>query len=674
MAESIADLSIQLRATADKLSSDINSGLRGAQQSTSVGAVALGTAIGVSVVAGLGAAMAGVKKVVGLAFEGLDRIDALDEAASKIGIAYNALQDLKFAAEMTGGSLEGMVSALAKMQANLASGSADEALLKLGLSAQNLRDLAPEKQFAEIAQKLSEIQNTGDKIDLTKSFFGKGGVEILNVINMGKEGIESMSAATEKLGGHLTDAQRSMATMAQENIEKLQTGWGFIKDQLAVAIAPVLIDMVNTVKELADESNAVGEIIRNWPIYFVETVATAAEAVQAVSQFARVWKDWNEAAKDNPFTLNPLTDYKNSMEDLDAALMKHVSLEKNAGDVVRERYEKQRLASQAARLEALNAAREKKELDKDVADGYVDTTKEMTRAYEAQMAANRAANGDFSQSFDAIWKVMPEKVQASLDQVVEQYTATTKGLKELTVEWVSMMISNFLAVSNLMNNVQYVNASDWWKKTNDMLQSLGSRKDEGVGADAQATLDSMKTSSPAAGQGDAGLSPKEVLLNKQSKIDSDKWFKEFKAGDLSPSQAAMARSAAAQEASQAREAARIDYNRTLSQNKSAERYNARNLRDIRGGMKIGSFDGSFTAPSMNGQAPSFFGGGGMKTPRMNTAAAGGTLGAVTINQSFSSGVTRAELAGSMDDLKDATLGAVLNAVSNGGGFRNALQA
>jgi hypothetical protein len=636
MAESIADLSIQLRATADKLSSDINSGLRGAQQSTSVGAIALGTAIGVSVVAGLGAAMAGVKKVVGLAFEGLDRIDALDEAASKIGIAYNALQDLKFAAEMTGGSFEGMVSALAKMQANLASGSADEALLRLGLSAQNLRDLAPEKQFAEIAQKLSEIQNTGDKIDLTKSFFGKGGVEILNVINMGKEGIEGMSAATEKLGGHLTDAQRSMATMAQENIEKLQTGWGFIKDQLAVAIAPVLIDMVNTVKELADESNAVGEIIRNWPIYFVETVATAAEAVQAVSQFARVWKDWNEAAKDNPFTLNPLTDYKNSMEDLDAALMKHVSLEKNAGDVVRERYEKQRLASQAARLEALNAAREKKELDKEVADGYVDTTKEMTRAYEAQMAANRAANGDFSQSFDAIWKVMPEKVQASLDEVVEQYTATTKGLKELTVEWVAMMISNFLAVSNLMNNVQYVNASDWWKKTNDMLQSLGSRKSkEQLAAEAQGTIDSMRTSN----------------------------------APLSPAEAAMAKSTASREASQAREAARVSANRAESAAKSAARQ-----AGIGGGMKIGSFDGSFTAPSMNGQAPSFFGGGGMKTPRMNTAAAGGTLGAVTINQSFSSGVTRAELAGSMDDLKDATLGAVLNAVSNGGGFRNALQA
>lgn len=634
MAESIADLSIQLRATADRLAGDINNGIRGAQQSTSVGAVALGTAIGMSVVAGLGAAMAGVKKVVGLAFEGLDRIDALDEAASKIGITYNALQDLKFAAEMTGGSFEGMVSALAKMQANLASGSADEDLLKLGLSAANLRDLAPEKQFAEIAQKLSEIQNTGDKIDLTKSFFGKGGVEILNVINGGKEGIEGMAAATEQLGGHLTDAQRSMATMAQEHIEKLQTGWGFIKDQIAVAIAPALVDMVNTVKELATEAGGVSNIVRDWPIYFVETVATAAEAVQAVGQFARVWKDWNDGAKDNPFTLNPLTDYKNSMEDLYAAQLKIIGLEKNAGDVVRERYEKQRLASQAARLEALNAAREKKELDEEVARGYVDTTKEMTRAYEAQMAANRAANGDFSQSFDSTWKVMPEKVQASLDDIVDKYTNTTKGLKELTVEWVAMMIQNFLAVSNLMNNVQYISAGDWWRKTNEMLQSLGSKKEIGA-ADGQATLDSMRS------------------IN----------------APLSPAQAAMAKSAASREASQAREAARVSANRAESAAKSAARQTG-----IGGGMKIGSFDGSFTTPGMNGQAPSFFGGGGMRSPRMNTAAAGGTLGPVTINQSFSSGVTRAELAGSMDELKDATLGAVLNAVSNGGGFRNALQA
>jgi hypothetical protein len=258
----------------------------------------------------------------------------------------------------------------------------------------------------------------------------------------------------------------------------------------------------------------------------------------------------------------------------------------------------------------------------------------MTRAYEAQMAANKVATNDFSQSFDAIWQGIPGRVKASLEEVVKEYTGTTDSLKTLTINWVEMMVTNFLAVGNLMSNIQYTSASDWWTKANQLLQSLGSKKEIGE-ADGQATLDSMRT----------------------NKVE------------LSPAEAAMAKSAASREASQAREAARVSANRADSAAKSAARQ-----AGIGGGMKIGSFDGSFTTPGMSGQAPSFFGGGAMRSPRMNTAAAGGTLGGVTINQSFSSGVTRAELAGSMDDLKDATLGAVLNAVSNGGGFRNALQA
>lgn len=632
--DSIADLNIAIRATADKLSSDINRGMKGAQQSSSIGAIALGTAIGVSVVAGLGAAMAGVKKVVGMAFEGLDRIDALDEAASKIGIAYNALQDLKFAAETTGGSFEGMVSSLAKMQGNLASGNADEALLKLGLSAQNLRDLAPEKQFAEIAQKLSEIQNTGDKIDLTKSIFGKGGVEILNVVNGGKEGMADIARTTEQFGGHLTDAQRSMATMAKGDIEKLEQKWGFIKDQIAVAIAPSLLDITETVIQLAKESGTVEDIIRNWPLYFVETAAFGAEFVQTFSQFVRVLSDVNDKISKTPFSLNPVTEYKNLIDALNGALMENVIIEKNAGDVIREKYEKQRVAARDLRLENLNANQEKIISDREVGDNFIKVGDDMSEAWDAQMKKNLQATYDFNLAVDKAWSAIPGRVKAAMEEVVKEYTTTTDTLEVLMVRWTEMMVTNFLAVGNLVSSNAYTHASEWYNKANAILQSLGSKKDQQA-ANAQGTIDSMRTSN----------------------------------APLSPAEAAMAKSTASREASQAREAARVSANRAESAAKSAARQ-----AGIGGGMKIGSFDGSFSAPAANGQAPSFFGGGGMKTPRMNTAAAGGTLGAVTINQSFSSGVTRAELAGSMDDLKDATLGAVLNAVSNGGGFRNALQA
>jgi len=632
--DSIADLNIAIRATADKLSSDINRGMKGAQQSSSIGAIALGTAIGVSVVAGLGAAMAGVKKVVGLAFEGLDRIDALDEAASKIGITYNALQDLKFAAETTGGSFEGMVSALAKMQANLASGRADEALLKLGLSAANLRDLAPEKQFAEISQKLSEIKNTGDKIDLTKSFFGKGGVEILNVINGGKEGMADIARTTEQFGGHLTDAQRSMATMAQGDIEKLGQKWGFIKDQIAVAIAPALLDITETVIQLATESKSVEDIIRNWPLYFVETAAFGAELLQTLSQFVRVLSDVNAKIAATPVSLNPVTEYKNLIEALNGALMKNVIIEKNAGDVIREKYEKQRVAAQNLRLETLNSNRERITSDREVGDNFIDVGDQMSDAWDKQMKKNLQATYDFNLAVDQSWEKIPGSAKAALEEIVQEYTGTTKTLQELLINWIEITVGSLVDITTLIGSSLFTSAGALWNSANNTLQKFGSKRKFGE-ADGQATLDSMRT----------------------NKVE------------LSPAEAAMAKSAASREASQAREAARVSANRAESAAKSAARQ-----AGIGGGMKIGSFDGSFTTPGMSGQAPSFFGGGGMRSPRMNTAAAGGTLGAVTINQSFSSGVTRAELAGSMDDLKDATLGAVLNAVSNGGGFRNALQA
>jgi hypothetical protein len=610
--------------------------MKGAEKSSSIGAIALGTAIGVSVVAGLGAAMAGVKKVVGMAFEGLDRIDALDEAASKIGITYNALQDLKFAAEMTGGSFEGMVSALAKMQANIASGSATEALNKLGLSAQYLKQLAPEKQFAEINQRLSEVKNTGEKIDLTKGIYGKGGVELLNVINSGKDGLTEMSRQVELFGGHLTDAQRKMATMAQEDIEKLQAGWGFITDQIAIGVAPALLGITESIIKMAEKSGGLAAVFDGFAESLVNVVAAVADLAGFFNVFLQTVKAFSDA---DIWSSNPITMYQNALKVLDDQTKKWLTTTETAGAVIRRTYEERKAAVEVTAAAEKKAAAEKMHLDNEVADNYGDTSAEMRLAYVNQMEANRVKTQEFMDHFTSVWDAVPYKVKESLTGVKDEYISTTDALKLLTVNWVEMMVTNFLAVGNLMSNIQYTSASDWWTKANGLLQSLSStyktKTKEQLAADGQATLDSMRS------------------MN----------------APLSPAEAVMAKSAASREASQAREAARVSANRADSAAKSAARQ-----AGIGGGMKIGSFDGSFTAPSMSGQAPSFFGGGGMRSPRMNTAAAGGTLGAVTINQSFSSGVTRAELAGSMDDLKDATLGAVLNAVSNGGGFRNALQA
>lgn len=285
MSESIGDLHIALRASADKIASDINAGLNASQGQIQARAVALGTVIAAGITAGLAGLAASIKSAVGMGFEGLDRIDALDEAAAKIGATYNGLQDLKFAAESTGGSFEGMVGALAKMQGNLASGSASEALQRLRLDADALRQLTPEKQFAEIADRLAEIKNTGDKIDLTKQIFGKGGVDIMNVINQGKAGLSEMSRIVQELGGHMTAVQVAMVSMANDNMDKLKAGWGFVKDQIAVGITPAIVALSSYILKLSGEVGGVGPLVQGWvtsAISFGATLATIAQVVEAI--------------------------------------------------------------------------------------------------------------------------------------------------------------------------------------------------------------------------------------------------------------------------------------------------------------------------------------------------------------------------------------------------------
>lgn len=633
MADSIADLNIALRATADKLAADINRGIKGAESHVSTKAVALGTVIGVGIVAGLGAAMAGIKKTIGLAFEGLDRIDALDEAATKIGLSYNAMQDLKLAAVTTGASFEGMASAIAKMQGNISNGSAEEALQKLGLSAQFLRDLAPEKQFAEIAQKLSEVKNTGDKIDLTKSIFGKGGVDILNVINGGKEGMAEIARTAELFGGHLTDAQRAMATMAQGDIETLKAGWGYIKDQIAVGVAPAMFSMTQNIVKFAEESGGIAKMIQGWSDSAMEFAATVADAFQNIRNTFKVLGAVKDDA--NIWSVSPILAFIKASKATDAELQKIIVTQKSAGDVMRQQYAERKAAAEQVGATERNLANEKISNDKAVALNFGDASDEMSAAYDANMKKMMQQTYDFNLAVDQAWEKIPGRAKASLEGVIKEYTSATGSLSAILLDWAEKMVQSFVTVGGLMSiAINNSNASDWWKKANSFLQSLGKKGlEDGAG---QATLDNMKS---ITGQ------------------------------NLSPSERAQADSANARKASQEREAARVAANRAESQAKSAAR-----KAGIGGSMKIGSFDASFTAPAMSQRAPSFFPGGNAKSPAMSASASGGTLGGTTINQYFASGVTRAELAGSMDEVKDATLGAVLNAFTSGGGFRNALKA
>ena len=197
MAVTLTELAIVIRAHASEISAEIEKGLKEAQHGTRAAATALGVAIG--------AGITGAAAAVAEAFKhGVEQVEAMRIAASKLGTSVNGIAQLQMAADMTGASFESLQSAIGKMEQNLATGKANDALGHLKLDAAEIRAMAPEKQFYEIAAALHEVGDQDAKMALGRKIFGKGFMEILPLINAGAEKLKEWNGLMERMGGTIT--------------------------------------------------------------------------------------------------------------------------------------------------------------------------------------------------------------------------------------------------------------------------------------------------------------------------------------------------------------------------------------------------------------------------------------------------------------------------------------
>lgn len=138
----------------------------------------------VSSMKSLGKVMAGaftVTAIIGAGKAVLDFAGQLTDLAAKTGISTTGLQKLNLAFEQSGVSLESVTRASSELGARLASGdkSAVKAIEKLGLNLNELLLMKPEDQFIAVADAVGNVQNKGEQLAVSKTLFGKGGIELL---------------------------------------------------------------------------------------------------------------------------------------------------------------------------------------------------------------------------------------------------------------------------------------------------------------------------------------------------------------------------------------------------------------------------------------------------------------------------------------------------------------
>lgn len=233
---------VQLR---DQLFRD---GLRG-MVSLSQNAASQMTAIG----AGLTAFGAGVTGTVLRAVSVFSTYgQTIDDAAQRTGFSAEAVSELGFAIEQSGGDMATFEAAAKKMQQSITgaregSAGAVASFESLGISVDTLAKLAPDKQFELIAQKLSEIDDPATRTTRSLELFGKAGQKLQPLISGGADAISELRTQARDLGVSMSGADAAAAGAYGDAWDTVTKSLRGVQVTVGAAVAPVLTDLFNTV-------------------------------------------------------------------------------------------------------------------------------------------------------------------------------------------------------------------------------------------------------------------------------------------------------------------------------------------------------------------------------------------------------------------------------------------
>jgi len=220
-------------------------------------------------VAGFGAALTAIAGGAGLAVmvkQSMAAIDATAKMSDKLGIATEKLAGLQFAAKQSGVGVNTLNMGLQRMVRRIAeaaqdTGEAKDALAELGLSAQKLNELSPDKQFARIADAMEKVSNQGDRVRLGFKLFDSEGVALINTLRGGSRELERMQAELERLGGAFSRIDAAKIELANNAIGRMRTAVAGLSIQFSILASPILEAVANRFTAMTTAGESAGNKI-----------------------------------------------------------------------------------------------------------------------------------------------------------------------------------------------------------------------------------------------------------------------------------------------------------------------------------------------------------------------------------------------------------------------------
>lgn len=194
----------------------------------------------------------------------IDRLDALNDLSERLGVSAKALQEIGYAGVYADASIESIGKGLQKLSQNMVeandASSKQAALFRaLGVATAdaegNLRDSAD--VMTDLAGYFEGIEDGAVKTALAIKLFGKQGVDLIPLLNGGKEGLEKARLEAEKFGIVVGEDAVKAAAEFNDNLDRLGKITEGTFNQISGAVLPVLVAFSDAMVQASSDTQSV---------------------------------------------------------------------------------------------------------------------------------------------------------------------------------------------------------------------------------------------------------------------------------------------------------------------------------------------------------------------------------------------------------------------------------
>lgn len=195
-----------------------------------------------------GAAAAASIGALGLAVKGtIDAADEMSKAAQKFGIPIEELSRLKYAADLSGVSMEGLGTGVRRLSQNMNDasmglGEGKAAFDQLGISVTNADGTlkSASQVMAEMADKFAAMPDGAAKTALAMDLMGRSGADMIPLLNGGSAALQELMAEADTFGQVFTQEMGSNAERFNDNMSRLTGAVGSVVAEIAERLLPYM--------------------------------------------------------------------------------------------------------------------------------------------------------------------------------------------------------------------------------------------------------------------------------------------------------------------------------------------------------------------------------------------------------------------------------------------------